>query len=124
MQDRTLFVIDDENGIRVLLKEVFGRSGFNVHVFEDPIEAHHALTEIHPDVVLIDYRIPKMRGDQFAEIVQQEGHYFPIILMTGDSKSVVERQITTKAITEIIEKPFNITDVVQTVNHTLLNPTK
>lgn len=119
MRKKTLFVIDDEKGIRVLLKEVFERSGFNLITYENATDAIDALQEKKPDIILVDYWIEGMRGDQFAQQISNDGYIIPVILMSGMSKAELANKINQGTVSAIIEKPFNITEMVEVVNSLL-----
>ncbi|MFC0013955.1 MULTISPECIES: response regulator [Allobacillus] len=119
MKNTTLFIIDDEKGIRMMLKEVFARSGYNVFTYSNPLDAKVAINEKKPAIILVDYRIPEMKGDQFVHEIREEGWRIPVILMTGTDKEEMHNIVRTGEIVEIIEKPFNIADIVQIVEKNL-----
>ncbi len=119
MKNTTLFIIDDEKGIRMMLKEVFKRSGYNVFTYSNPLDAKVAINEKKPAIILVDYRIPEMKGDQFVHEIREEGWRIPVILMTGTDKEEMHNIVRTGEIVEIIEKPFNIADIVQIVEKNL-----
>ncbi|MBR7554071.1 response regulator [Allobacillus sp. GCM10007491] len=119
MKNTTLFIIDDEKGIRMMLKEVFARSGYNVFTYSNPLDAKVAINEKKPAIILVDYRIPEMKGDQFAHEIREEGWKIPVILMTGTDKEEMHNIVRTGEIVEIVEKPFNIVDIVQIVEKNL-----
>lgn len=76
-------------------------------------------TEKNPALILVDYRIPEMKGDQFAHVIQEEGFRIPVILMSGADKEEMHDKIHSDAIVEIVEKPFNILDIIQIVEQNL-----
>lgn len=119
MKNTTLFIIDDEKGIRIMLKEVFERTGYNVFTYANPFDAKMAINEKNPALILVDYRIPEMKGDQFAHVIQEEGFRIPVILMSGADKEEMHDKIHSDAIVEIVEKPFNILDIIQIVEQNL-----
>jgi len=80
-----VLVIDDDADARDVLSNYLERNGHTVILAPDGHEAMAALTHDHPDVVILDYKMPKMDGINFLEVIRcylsfQE---LPVILLTG-----------------------------------------
>ena len=59
---RTVLVVDDDAGIRSLVRTVLERAGFDVTTARDGCEAVTLLASTDYDVVLLDVRMPRLDG--------------------------------------------------------------
>jgi DNA-binding response OmpR family regulator len=67
-----LLLVEDEATISVALGRLLDRWGFDTLAARTVNEAQALLASVPTDVVVIDYRLPDMRGDDFLEWLQQE----------------------------------------------------
>ena len=69
--DPTILIVDDQKSIRELIRMVFELDGFTV-VGEaaDGIEAVALGEELHPDVVILDYEMPRQDGRVTADALR------------------------------------------------------
>ena len=60
MSDPTILVAEDERDIRELIVITLQLGGFNVIDVPNGAEAVKKAAEIYPDLILMDFRMPKM----------------------------------------------------------------
>ena len=63
----SILVVDDNQDIAMMLCEVLNSSGFEATTCYDGIEAFKLITEVRPDLALIDLYLPGMNGNDIAE---------------------------------------------------------
>ncbi len=63
-------VIDDEEDYRVIITEVLRGGGCEVRAGKDGAEGLELLKESAADVVLVDWMMPKMDGEQFCRAMR------------------------------------------------------
>ncbi len=78
-----VIVIDDEEDIRIALKEVFARAGFEVEVASNGDEGMNLLREHGADLVIIDIIMPGSDGVETAHNIRTEFPKTKIIVMSG-----------------------------------------
>jgi len=78
-----VLIIDDEEDIRVVLKEVFVRAGFEVAVASDGNEGLNLLREQGADLVITDIIMPGSDGVELAYEIRCEFPKTKIIVMSG-----------------------------------------
>jgi DNA-binding response OmpR family regulator len=83
----TILVVDDEIGIRRILKVCLTSAGFVVHESASGHEALRAIGEIQPNLVLLDLGLPDMDGSKVVTRVR-ESNQCPI--RRGTFRSVRE----------------------------------
>ncbi|TYT74634.1 response regulator [Desulfobotulus mexicanus] len=57
-----IFFVDDEPRILQSLRRLFRNEAYEIHTFENPLEALEAVMNIKPSVVVSDQRMPQMTG--------------------------------------------------------------
>jgi len=78
-----VIVIDDEEDIRITLKEVFRRAGFEVEVASNGNEGMNLLREHGADLVITDIIMPGSDGVETAHNIRTEFPKTKIIVMSG-----------------------------------------
>jgi two-component system response regulator (stage 0 sporulation protein F) len=78
-----VIIIDDEEDIRIVLKEIFVREGYDVAVACDGTEALDLVRETGADVVIIDVIMPGTNGVETAYDIRMEFPKIKIIVMSG-----------------------------------------
>ena len=78
-----VIIIDDEEDIRIALKEVFVRAGFEVEVASDGNEGMNLLREHGADLVITDVIMPGSDGVETAYNIRREFPETKIIVMSG-----------------------------------------
>jgi len=79
----SVLIIDDEEDIRVVLKEIFVRAGFDVAVASDGNEGLNMLREKGADLVITDIIMPGSDGVEIAYEIRCEFPKTKIIVMSG-----------------------------------------
>lgn len=110
-----ILVADDEQDTALLLERICIRSGFNVTLANDGLEALRLSQELIPDLLLLDIQMPAMNG--FEVIKQLRDHevtrQIPIIIITAAATRPEDAAhgIGIGA-DDFIIKPFNYTELV------------
>ncbi len=118
MENKTVWVVDDDSSISWVLEKALTRANFKVKLFPD---AEAALSELddnrmaRPDALLSDIRMDGMSGFELIEKLEQTAPGIPVIIMTafGDLDSAVDAY--KYGAFEYLTKPFDIKDMVSLV---------
>ena len=78
-----VIIIDDEEDIRIVLKEIFVREGFDVGVASDGTEGLNLIRETGADLVITDIIMPGSDGVETAYDIRMEFPHTKIIVMSG-----------------------------------------
>jgi len=79
----TILYVDDEPAIGLILEDTLERAGHVTVGAHSVPEALQALSRGNVDLIISDYRMPGLTGLEFLELLQQEGHDIPLIMLTG-----------------------------------------
>lgn len=115
-----VLIVEDNPDVQALLRALLELKGFEVVSAEDGAAAWQSLTEIRPDVILTDLRMPKMDGVELIYCVRRAAEFadLPIIAMSAYGSG---RMLEAKAAgaTATIRKPTDFDRLVETINHVL-----
>lgn len=89
---RNVLIIDDEPAITTYLSTLLEDNGFVAYVANDPDEGMERLSEVKPDVILLDLLMPQKSGVQIFQKIARDERYkgIPIIILTGIKEYFVE----------------------------------
>lgn len=104
---RQVLVVDDDAGIRGLLRLVAERRGFSVDVAADGVEALQKLSECHYDVAIIDLMMPRLNGYDLVQDMRQYEQRPTIVVATAMTDALVG-QLDPEIVHSIIRKPFDV----------------
>ncbi|MGO2277691.1 MULTISPECIES: sigma 54-interacting transcriptional regulator [unclassified Psychrobacter] len=120
----TLWLIDDDAALRMVLADTFEDAGLTVISFTQAQAAWTRLndalkqqesTEQLPDVILTDIRMPMMDGLSFSDWVHQHFPKMPIVIMTAHSDLTSAINSYQTGAFEYLPKPFDLDDAVATI---------
>ncbi|GAA4069536.1 response regulator [Amphibacillus indicireducens] len=118
---KTVLIIDDQRGIRLLLEEVIRNEGYHAKSFEDGISAMAEIEINQPDLIIIDHQLPIKSGTEIIELLEEKGYQIPTIIMSGLIESVKSTAKKMKTVKAYFSKPFNIIEAKNTINQLLEN---
>lgn len=112
---RRVIVAEDESLIRLDIVETLRDNGFDVVGEAGDGETAVALaTELRPDLVVMDVKMPKLDGISAAEQLSRN-HIAPVVLLTAFSqKELVERATEAGALAYVV-KPFTPNDLLPAI---------
>jgi CheY-like chemotaxis protein len=105
-----LVVCDDDPVIRYLLEVVLAkRGGHDVRAVEHPEEVSTAVLEHDPDLVLLDYVMPRRSGLEVVEELRADPRTADVrvVFLTGRVDIGDEAALDALGVVGIIEKPFD-----------------
>ena len=71
---RRVLVADDEENLRLVLRTLLRRHGYEVETAQTGEEALALVDSFGPDVILTDVRMPKMGGLDLLATLKAKGH--------------------------------------------------
>ena len=79
----SILTLDDDPIMTSTVQAYFQRSGYRVDVENDPNRAIERIRNDHYDILLLDYLMPPICGDQVVEQVRAFNRDLFIIMLTG-----------------------------------------
>ena len=89
---KNLLIIDDDHGFLDLLKDVFRNYNFNVVCADKPTDAVAQSKKRSFSVVLLDYQLPQVNGDQLIAVLQEINPMTRFVILTGMGGEEIEEK--------------------------------
>jgi two-component system response regulator FixJ len=115
----TIYVVDDDDGMRRALDALLSTVGYKTTVFSRPADF---LANFHPDsagCLVLDIRMPDMSGLEVQQQLNRRGSMLPVIFITGHGDVPMAVQAMKEGAFEFIQKPFRDQDLLDRINHAL-----
>ena len=116
-QSINILVIDDDDRVRTLLRDILQFAGHRVIEASDGESGMRYLEEGESvDMVLTDLGMPLKNGWEVAKWVKTKIPQIPVILITGWGTNLDEEKIKESGVDLIIGKPFEVSEIIDAVN--------
>lgn len=116
LDKKKVLIVDDQNGIRVLLMEVFSSEGYNTFQASNGKLALEIVKNDAPDLVLLDMKIPGMDGLEILKHVKAIDRNIKVIMMTAYGELDMIKEATDLGALMHFTKPFDIDEMRIAVN--------
>jgi len=113
---RKLLIVDDQNGIRVLLHEVFSSEGYETFQASNGRIALDIVKNDQPDLVLLDMKIPGMDGLEILKHIRKIDTEIKVIMMTAYGELDMIKEAMELGALQHFTKPFDIDELRLAVN--------
>ncbi|SFM16936.1 two-component system, response regulator, stage 0 sporulation protein F [Gracilibacillus orientalis] len=117
--NKTVLVVDDQIGIRLLLEEVIQQEGYNVELALNGKEALDKIMNNKPDLIMLDYKLPIIDGPTLVKNLENDNIVIPTIMMSGLPEKAEDDVQNFKSISKTIGKPFQLNDIRELVKNIL-----
>ncbi|MBN3968792.1 response regulator transcription factor [Pseudomonas gregormendelii] len=111
-----VFVIDDEESVRVALSSLFRSIDIRVETFAKPAEfLEHTPPDI-PSCLVLDVRLKGLSGLEFQQKLVESNTTLPVIFMTGHGDIAMAIQAMKAGAVDFLVKPFRDQDLLDAVS--------
>ena len=117
----TIFVFEDNEVIRNLIRIHLQQAGYAVRAFEDAVEGGKAMLESPPDLLISDINMPYMDGLEFLGAMKTDPRVarIPTILLTSRTDEETEIAAANVGAARFLNKPLRKDDLLQAVEQVL-----
>ena len=110
---RRVLVVDDEENIRLVLRTLLKKHGYDVEVADGGEAALAALEAFDPDVILTDVRMPRMGGLDLLGALKAKQHPATVIVMSAYGNVDLAIEAMKAGAYDYVSKPFKPDEVVR-----------
>lgn len=116
-----VLVIDDEVALGELYLNFLGRIGANVVFCDHPQKAWQAIDKDEYDLIITDFKMPIITGDEFISIVRASklNAHTPIILCSAFINKLVITELSRESKVYFLSKPFDSKALLELVTKSL-----
>ncbi|MCX7186801.1 MAG: response regulator [Methylophilales bacterium] len=120
MASKRILVVDDEIGIRELLRDILQDEGYHVELAENAAAARAARLHERPDIVLLDIWMPDCDGITLLKEWGSGGLLtMPVVMMSGHGTIDTAVEATRIGAFDFLEKPIALQKLLKTVGEAL-----
>jgi DNA-binding response OmpR family regulator len=114
---RKVLVIDDSLMMLRFVEEVLTEASFKVVTAPNAQEGLSASKADPPDVVLLDYLLPDMKGDEVSRLMLDDPATaaVPVVFMSGFGADLQARRLSGRNVRGFLNKPFTSDLLIKTV---------
>src|SRR6266540_128324 len=109
---RRVLVVDDEENLRLVLRTLLKRQGYEVETAESGEQALGLVDTFGPDVILTDVRMPKMGGLDLLATLQAKGNEATVIVMSAYGNVDLALDAIKAGAYDYVQKPFKHEEIV------------
>ena len=115
-----VLVVDDEDDIRALIKDILSDEGYEVTNAADAAEARAARDESKFDLILLDIWMPDTDGISLLREWSEHGELdCPVVIMSGHGTVDTAVEATRLGAFDFVEKPLSIATLLRTVERAI-----
>lgn len=103
-----IYYLDDEPELLEIFTHCFAQPELAISTFTDPQHAINVIHQFPPDLLILDYRMPNITGDEVAQAVDVS---IPKVMITGDLEVVPKSQFL-----KIFRKPYNLFELKELID--------
>ena len=111
-----VYLVDDNPAIRLHLKALLVSKGYGVHEFDSAQAFLDGQIKLeHPCVLVLDMRMPKLRGLDLQKHLKAQDIFVPIIFISGESQHQEIIDAMKGGAIEFLWKPFKSDDMLAAI---------
>ena len=114
-----VLVVDDEAGVRSLIRFALTRSGFSVDTACTVSEARECLRTSPYDLVICDYDLPNESGMDLLLHINRVHPDIPFIMLTAHDNAVLARKAIASGALDYLTKPFDVQQLGRVIEQNL-----
>lgn len=122
MSTHKILVIDDSKVIRMRVKDMLPDGNFEVIEAKDGLEGFNLIRGENPNLIMLDFLLPKMSGWEVYQEIQKQQQYrsIPLVLMSGRKEEVTDKISEPFEYFSFVEKPFDREQLVEAIRDAML----
>lgn len=117
--EQTVFVVDDDQGVRDGLSLLLSTVGQNCKLYESASAFLEDYDEDTHGCLVLDIRMPRMTGLDLQKKLIDMGSKLPIIFITGHGDIPMAVEAMRRGAVDFIRKPFRESDLLDRINEAL-----
>ena len=114
-----ILVVDDEPAVCDAIKMMLKFDGHAVQTAKGSKEALSLLEQGKFDLIITDYSMPGIKGDELAAVIKQRLPHQPIIMITAYAEMLKSSGIPLPGVDFIVSKPFLLADLREAIARVL-----
>jgi FixJ family two-component response regulator len=115
----TVFIVDDDRGLRQAIHDLVESVGLRAESFASGEDFLRAKRMNRPSCLVLDVRLPQMSGLDFQQRLTETGIQIPIIFITAHGDIPMSVRALKSGALEFLTKPFRDQDLLDAIHQAL-----
>lgn len=106
-----ILVVDDSAAMRMIVMRTIRMAGFTGHTFVEAgngLEGLDMVETARPDLILLDWNMPKMTGLEMLTKLKEQGKDIPAGFVTSEGTPEMRQRASDAGALFLINKPFTV----------------
>ncbi|MBZ0284258.1 MAG: response regulator [Anaerolineae bacterium] len=117
--ERILIVDDGRENRQFLLEHIVTPNGYEAMEARDGKEGLDMALEHRPDLILLDYQMPRMNGIDVLRALDEARADIPVILMTFHGSEEVAVEVYRLGVRDYVKKPYTVEEMTAAIDRSL-----
>lgn len=118
-QQTRLLYVDDEDAMRLLVRNQFIHEGFDVETVDDGDVAINELQRASYDVVVLDIRMPRLNGIEVLKFMKDHGIRSKVVILTAVDDLAVAMEAVKNGANDYLTKPYDLDKLLRCIRKVL-----
>ncbi len=110
-----ILIVDDEINQTELLSGFLEKQGFNIFSTTSPVEAIDIVNREHVDLVISDYKMPELSGEELLEKVKSINPEINFIMITAYGEIDTAVNVMKRGAADFIQKPVDLSELIEKI---------
>lgn len=120
MHTETVLIVDDgKDNRQFLIDYVLKPNGFKTLEAADGLEGLNKALEHRPDLILLDFQMPRLNGRQVLEKMREHHLDIPVILMTLHGSEEIAIEVFRLGVRDYVKKPYYAEEMLGAIDRAL-----
>jgi len=119
---KTILLVDDDELVRITLKEFFTLLGLTVIEASNGREGIEKAINNEIHILIADYRMPDLTGVEMIKEIRKFKRDFKILILTGYADEITKDMIEELGIVSVLQKPIDLALLEKIITQLLANP--
>ena len=114
-----VLIVDDEVEIVAFIRELLVSRGYQVLGLSNPVEASSKLASFHPDVCVLDFRMPQRTGADLLDIIKKHDSRIEVIFLTGQDETSLAVDLMKRGALDFLLKPVEVHQLLLSIDRAI-----
>lgn len=120
MAGELVLVVDDgKENCDFIVQYILEPNGYQALVARDGREGLDMIARYRPDLVLLDYQMPRMNGIDVLNAMDANGWNIPVILMTFYGSEEIAIEVFRLGVRDYVKKPFSVEEMIAAIERNM-----
>ncbi len=110
-----VLVAEDNKNAMIALSIGLTRLGYGVTTVENGLEGLEAIESAHFDLIITDYRMPKLDGAGLVKAVQEKYPDLPVLVISAYDLRDIRKRFKKSANIYFLSKPFELNQLTEKI---------